>query len=578
MGEPVTGETSAAFGGARAVKLTRRHLLMAGAMATLAGCNVLPGGRATLTVDRSVSTVSGLEAVFEDLSPGQTVYIEDTGSPYRTTQWLDVDVDGVTVLGPGIRRLIEPADGANVGGIRIGNNAHCENVTVSGIGYNGNPGGQRKGAWRLHGIVVRDAENVTIEGNFVTKTHPYHRHNYGGSGISAERQCSNVRVANNRITDIGDRGIQLAGEGITVVGNVVTDGFDRSIACDAWSPDAQDYQARNVTITGNVLGNNEMGSLTGVAGGTTDQPDRGYIDVIGNVGFGPHKSLCHVGGEGETTTINVQGNVAVQNATNRIGGVVVDMERVRNVTVKGNHLVGYDGPGVNLEGDVADFLVANNSIESPGETGIRIAGARDGTVTDNQLTDVPIDGILLDGAQHVAVTGNRIEGAARSGIVVRNGAYANDDLAGNVVRDYNRSGTGAPAILIQDMGHTVRGNRVATNGAPAIAETLGAAENLYLANRADGDSPWTVTSPTSIVKNHVPGFDVHRGLTDGDGDGVVRVRFAKPYVERPKLEFGRVGGGIQGVEYVTDDGGFYVAATLTIGTAGGTLDVFVEGV
>lgn len=63
-----------------------------------------------------------LGATVDDLSPGRSIYIRAANVPYRTTQWLDIDVDGVTVVGPGIRTLVKPADDTNVGGIRIGHN------------------------------------------------------------------------------------------------------------------------------------------------------------------------------------------------------------------------------------------------------------------------------------------------------------------------------------------------------------------------------------------------------------------------------------------------------------------------
>lgn len=88
-----------------------------------------------------VTTQKELETAFENLSPGDTIRITDENAPYRTTQWLDVDVNGVTVVGAGARRLIKPAEGAAVGGIRIGHNEPCREVDVRGVGYRGTPGG-----------------------------------------------------------------------------------------------------------------------------------------------------------------------------------------------------------------------------------------------------------------------------------------------------------------------------------------------------------------------------------------------------------------------------------------------------
>ena len=112
-------------------------------------------GRATV-----VTTLEELETTFEDLSPGETVYISAENAPYHTTQWLDIDVDGVTVTGPGVETLIKPVKRSNVGGIRIGHNHRCREIDVRGVGYHGNPNGQRRSAERLHGIAT-DLQTAT---------------------------------------------------------------------------------------------------------------------------------------------------------------------------------------------------------------------------------------------------------------------------------------------------------------------------------------------------------------------------------------------------------------------------------
>ncbi len=560
----------------------RRLLQLAGGLAAgLSGCTAMAPDHAArrALADHVVADARELESTFEGLSPGETVLIERDGAPYRTREWLDVDVDGVTVLGPGVEELIKPADGANVGGIRVGHNAHCEGVTVAGVGYHGNPSGQRDAAWRLHGIVVRDAANVTIERNAVTRTHPYHEHNFGGSGISVERGSENVRVANNYVHDIGDRGIQLAGDGIVVSGNLLVDGFDRSVAFDAWSPDGVDYQARNVTVTGNVMGNNPEGSLTGIGGGSTRLHDRGYVTIAGNVGFGRHKSLCHVGGDGDVGNVQIQGNVSVQAGDNDIAGVSVDITHARRVAVRDNVLSGYSGRGINLAGDIGEFVVADNGVYDAGLAGVRVAGARFGVVRGNYVTGTAEPGILLDDTRSVTVESNRVRRADRSAIVTRNADEpTRNAIVGNHVEADDRDADRAyPAILVQDSGNVVRGNRVVGHGAAAIAEADGVAENVFERNWADGDAPWRFAGPTSTVRGNTPETDVHRGLAP-DEDGVVEVSFDLRYARRPKLTFGRVGGGVREVAYTTDGDGNVDGAEIVVAAAGGTVDVFVEDV
>ena len=79
--------------------------LVAASAGTLAGCNKMstdppsqtsqPNDEGNVTV---VSTLDELQRAFDMLSSGDTIRISDENAPYRTTQWLDIDVDGVTVI------------------------------------------------------------------------------------------------------------------------------------------------------------------------------------------------------------------------------------------------------------------------------------------------------------------------------------------------------------------------------------------------------------------------------------------------------------------------------------------------
>ncbi|WP_266075677.1 right-handed parallel beta-helix repeat-containing protein [Haladaptatus caseinilyticus] len=525
--------------------------------------------------DAVITTTSALESAFNDLSAGDTVVITGENAPYRTTQWLDIDVDGVTVVGPDIPTLVKPADGANVGGFRIGHHDHCENVTIRGVGYDGNPDGQRPSAKLCHGIVVKDAENVTLSGNYLTRTHPYHEHGTGGSGISAEKESRNVRILGNRIRDIGDRGIQVGGANVLVSGNVVTDGLDRSISCDVWRG-FDHQQARNVAIVGNVLGNNLEGSLTGIGG--NDLQAGGYILIASNIGFGYHKSFCHVGFGGRARNVRIDGNVSVQEESADFAGVSLNIERATNVTVVDNDLYDYGGTGVNIEKGISDFVVARNGLYDVGSDGIRITGAKDGIVARNTVSETGRAGILLDDARYVAVEHNDVRGAQRSGIVSRGNGTTNHEISENRVRKYGRSDGYYQGILLQTRENVVRGNRIyRSGGGLAIVETDGGGDNCYSENWADGTSPWRIESATSLVRGHVPAFDVHRGVV-GDDAGTVSVRFDKSYARRPKLTFGRVGGGIETVSYTKTKRGAFDGVTITVESSNGVLDVFVESV
>jgi hypothetical protein len=567
-------------------------LLAAGA-AWSSGCTVMSQGSPTDgTAARNesndanvvVTTRAELEAAFENLSPGDTIRISGENAPYRTTQWLDVDEDGVTVVGPGVQTLVKPADGANVGGIRIGRDSRCHEIDVRAVGYHGNPNGQGANAERLHGIAVRDATNVTIEGCLVRRTCPV-QHGNGGSGISVTKNCSDVRIFDTKIDEFGDRGIQLGGERQMVYGNVITNGLDRPIAADLWPSSGTNQTAESASIFGNLLGNSYEGSLVGVARNTPVAENLGNVSIVGNVGFGSHKSFCHVRGPKELRNISIQNNVSTQNTedlqterTEQFAGVAVDVERGRNIAIKNNELYGYSGHGVHVNSDVSGVSIQQNGVFDSGLSGVRLVGATSGLVAGNLVTETGEAGVRLKRTINVGVRGNYIRQVGTAAVATSGSKPgAGHDVVDNYVADNNQqSDDSFPAILVRDSGVRVRGNTIRQNGGPAIAEPGAVGGNIYHDNWADGDDPWRFASPGSRVRNHVPPVDVHRGVSADSGSDAVRVEFDRPYARRPALSFGRVGGPIREVSFEKDGAGNYAAAEITVGRKGATFDVSVE--
>ena len=533
--------------------------------------------------DAVVTTTTELEAAFDDLSAGDTIRISDENAPYRTTRWLDIDVNGVSVVGPGVQTLVKPADDANVGGIRIGHNSRCHEIDIRGVGYHGNPEGQAQNAQRLHGIAVRNATNVSVARCLIRQTYPA-KHGNGGSGISVTRQCSGVRIFDNKIDRFGDRGVQLGGERHMIYGNVVTNGLDRPIACDVWPSSEEHRTARSVSIFGNLLGNSVEGSLVGVARNKPAASQTGYVNVFGNVGFGSHKSFCHVRGPDRLQNISIQNNVSRQTTdllgterTTQFAGIAVDVAEATNLAVKNNELYDYSGHGIHVNSDVSDFTVQHNGIYDAGLAGIRLVDGTHGLIDGNLVAGTTESGIRLKGASNVAVRGNYLRQTGTAGIVTGGAdSPAGHDVADNYVTATNRSSSEPfPAILVRDSGVRVRGNTVRQTDAPAIAEPESVADNVYEGNWADGDAPWRFASPSSRARNNTPPTGAHRDASP-NSDGVVRVEFDRPYARRPRLGFGRVAGGVRDVTYETDDDGNYVGATVTVGRADATVDVFVR--
>lgn len=565
--------------------------LLAASLGTASGCELVRQESSTdpwkpYAENEIVTTRRGLEAAFDDLAPGDTIRISARDAPYRTTEWLDIDVDGVTVIGPGVRDLIKPADGANVGGIRIGHNKRCRGVTLRRLGYHGNPDGQSETAERLHGIAVRNATDMRIEHNRIRNTHP-RKHGNGGSGISVTRRCSDVWILNNHVDGYGDRGVQLGGRRLVVQGNAIRNGLDRPIACDLWYSSRENHTAQSVLIVGNVLGNAVEGSLVGIARNTPLVSNEGYVSIFGNLGFGSHKSFCHIRGPEVLRNISVQNNVSVQEIdrlqterTEQFAGIAIDVAKGRNVTIKNNELHDYSGHGIHVNSEISDVTVQHNDISECGLAGIRLVGANDGVIDGNVVTRAGEAGIRLERASTVSVRGNCIRRTGTAGIVSGGSkAATGNDIANNYIA--GSGGTAArpiPAILVGDTGARVRGNTIHGNGAPAIAESEGAGDNLYENNWSDGEGAWRITTPTSRVRNNTPPIDVHHGVSADARGSVVRVDFDKPYARRPRLTFGRIGGGIRGISYETDEDGDYVGAAITVEEEDATLDVFVDAV
>jgi parallel beta-helix repeat protein len=565
--------------------------LLAASAGTASGCTTMGQSEPAETSRQNgvgdvtvVTTRKELESAFENLSVGDTIRITDENAPYRTTQWLDIDVDGVTVIGPGVQTLIKPADSADVGGIRIGENDSCSEIDIRGVGYHGTPSGQPKKAERLHGIAVRNATNVTIQRSYVRRTYPV-KHGNGGSGISVTHNCSGVRIFDNQIHAYGDRGVQLAGKRHVVFGNVVTNGLDRPIACDLWPSESKNPTAQSVSIFGNILGNSVQGSLMGIARNTSSSSKAGYVGIYGNIGFGAHKSFCHVRGPKPLRNVNIQNNVSLQktddletNRTTEFAGVAVDAAEVRNLAIKNNEFYDYSGHGIHVNSSVSDTTIQQNTLASPGLAGIRFVGGTDSLIDGNLVTDATKAGIRLKGATNTVVRGNFVRETGTAGVVVGGSeSPTGNEIADNYVKNSNQNSSKSfPAILIRDDGVRVRGNTVRQNSVAAIAEPDGVEGNVYEGNWADGDDPWRFASPSSRVRNNHPPTGVHRGLSANSDGTEVSVPFDRPYVRPPKLAFGRANGGVRGVSYDTNDDGHFVGATIALGESGGTLDVFVN--
>jgi hypothetical protein len=319
-----------------------------------------------------------------------------------------------------------------------------------------------------------------------------------------------------------------------------------------------------------------------VAHNTPAERARGNINVVGNVGFGAHKSFCHVRGPEPFRNVTVQNNTSVQETegldteqTEKYAGVAVDPDAGRNLSIRNNEFYGYSGHGVHVNGEIRDVAVQDNTLARPARTGVRVRHASNGQVTGNLVVESGTDGLRVEDSTDVVVRDNYVRRPGGAGIDVRGGSgTAGHDVASNFVAEAGGDGD-APAIRVCDRGVRVRGNTVRRHRSAAIEECSGAGENVYEANHAGGEDPWRVASPDSRVRDNTPPVDVHHDLEADPDRGVVEVDFDRRYARPPRLTFGRTAGPVRDTTYRTDADGNFVGAEIRVEQTG-TFDVFVD--
>lgn len=371
--------------------------------------------------DHVIRRTAQLETVFGGgvLTPGDKVLITGDGAPYRTTQWLDIDTSDVSVHGSGKQVDIKVADGANVGGFRIGAHSAVRNVEIQGVGFHGNKDGQTSGI-QHHGFFFRDAEDCRLTRFYATLLHPFHDHNEGGSAVSIGPNAKKIEVDHGHIEKTGDRGIQMAGEGHVIHHNVIRDGFDRSISVNLAIGDKSKasnwYFGREIRIHHNHCGGNPEGSCIGhderndtvVRGDRLDKiiVDHNFLygEFRGGVSFsGEHSERCvisdnvivHTAADGFDAGIKaqhqytVEGNVVIEMATGTTWNCAISV-RGEDSVIDGNVCINDGGEATigifsRVVWDPADNKVSNN-IVTGFRNGMKLNGT-DGEVYENKIIE-----------------------------------------------------------------------------------------------------------------------------------------------------------------------------------------------
>jgi hypothetical protein len=416
-----------------------------------------------------VSSASGLENLDSNISQGDVVGVEQPDTPYRTSQWIDIDTPNVTIGfesrwskdgDPAVR----PADGSNVGGIRVGTGpTTITGVVIRNFGFHGNESTMDNTVKRLHGIIIDNATDVRLHNCFLTKTHPYHSHGDGGSGITVRKDAERVGIHNCDIDDIGDRGIQVAGDLITITGCTSENGYDRCMSLDVQQTDGLDYMARRTVVTGNYLGTNSDGSAIG-AGGGSQRSDRGFWVISNNV-METNRSGWKMNRTDQPKNyhIAVIGN-AIKGFNNNNGraGIVLSADissGVKGAVVAGNTIQNANGRGI-ADGGENGSIVVGNIVHNPSGDGIK-TGSHHKACVGNLVSSPGGDGITVSGGGNLAA-GNHVDGAGGNGIVFPSGVANRSVALGNFVERSSGSNYSIPS---NDPSHIVENEAAETANA-----------------------------------------------------------------------------------------------------------------
>lgn len=461
-----------------------------------------------------VTSGSELESVLDnDLSPGDTVWIAQGDTPHETTQWLDIDTDGITIAAESCWAkdgfpILKVAGGANVGGFRIGYNRSASNpvrdVTINGVGHNGNAvdlnddleptnislddignlesgsnTNQDQSIDHLDSVKIAYAENTRIENNYLTNQSPYHQHGNGGSAVSCQQPSRRTWILGNWFNYVGDQGVQCGAEDIVVNGNTFTNGYDRNVSPtagdDSFSASAGNY----VAVVNNFGRGNEYGSWVGI--GVGGDPSHHWL-VANNIARGGHKQFVRIQ---EGRHITVVGNNGYQESTNVQTPGTNIASGSRYVTVVGNVFRGYTQGGIAVGGE--RFTVQNNIVRGVENIGISIGGSF-GSVGGNIVDGATANGIQVTGSD-VSLTQNGVRNCGNNGMSLT----GSDLFVGfNLLEDNSPDGD---EISHNAPNSVFIGNRIVSRGGGTSFNSFGGPANVrYLGNEAPDDgNTWSLS-------------------------------------------------------------------------------------
>jgi uncharacterized secreted repeat protein (TIGR03808 family) len=301
----------------------------------------------------------------------------------------------------------------------------AEVVELSGLAFDGDG---KPLADYVPGLVhIASSKNVTVSHCAIVGS--------GKSGLALDRSAG--RITQNLISHAADAGISaIESQGLSITDNTVADCGNGGILVHRWS-EGDD----GTIVTGNRV------ERTGATNGGTGQNGNG-INVF-----------------------RAHGVIVANNSIADSAFTAVRANSANNVQIAGNTCTRCGEVGIYSEFSFAGALIANNIVDRAA-TGISVAnfneGGRIAVVSGNIVRDltgigpysdeVSAFGIGIAVEADASVTGNVIDGAPRSGMLLGWGPYLRDVAAtGNVIR---RAPVGIAVSVVEGSGSAVVNNNM----------------------------------------------------------------------------------------------------------------------
>jgi CSLREA domain-containing protein len=438
--------------------------------------------------------VGGLNPADRNLLSGNTASSTATAS-YPGTNWV-FQGNYIGVAADGLTPIANSTNGGS-GALSIDN---CQGVII---------GGSQTGAINIigeslgHGLAPHEADNLTIEGNYI---------GYGydgttvlgniapgsfGAGI-ALTDSDSVALLNNRIAGWDQEGIYIGpgNSNVTIAGNNITQSGQSGV----------DIATGNTAITinnNNISNSNQRGlvihsaSITANNNTVVNSTQTG-IDVIGVNNVILNNTVDNNGIDGITvssTGNNISGNsidnsaqsgIIVNATSNTIGGNSITNSAQYGIDINANQntitnnlasLNDYSG----LQIDSSNNIVSNNELSGNTQNGIYI-NASNNTASNNTVSGNTQNGIYINASNNTA-SNNTVSGNTQNGIIIN--AFDNT-IDSNIV-----SANSIDGVFVNATDNTITGNTVSNNTQNGI--NVSAADNIVAGS--------TVTSNTSTGIN-----------------------------------------------------------------------------